>query len=161
MFAKASRAQPAALLMLDLDRFKPINDQHGHAAGDAMLRAVAAAMNARVRSGDLVVRLGGDEFALLLERCPADVGARVAEEVRQAVADVCLDWQGSVLSLSCSVGMAVLDSGMDDAQAWLAAADMACYSAKAAGRGTVHEAPPSLRLVEPSRDRQAAGGLRT
>lgn len=152
MFAMLTRAQPAALLVLDLDRFKPINDQHGHAAGDAMLRAVAAAMNARVRSGDLVVRLGGDEFALLLERCPAAVGARVAEEVRQAVADVRLDWQGQVLSVSCSVGMAVLDSGMADAEAWLAAADMACYSAKAAGRGTVHEAPPSLRLVETGRE---------
>lgn len=157
----SARAQPAALLMLDLDRFKPINDQHGHAAGDAILRAVAAAMSARVRSGDLVVRLGGDEFALLLQRCPADVGARVAEEVRQAVADVRLDWQGHVLSVGCSVGMAVLDSGVHGAEAWLAAADSACYSAKAAGRGTVREAPPSLRLVEPGREKKAAVVLRT
>ena len=147
MFGPDARSQPAALLLVDLDRFKPINDTHGHAAGDAMLRAVAAAMNSRVRSGDLVVRMGGDEFALLLERCPADVASRVADEVRQAVADIRLPWGDDVLGLACSVGMAVLDSGIASADGWLAVADAACYAAKQSGRGIVRQANRALRLV--------------
>lgn len=141
-------AQPAALLVLDLDHFKPINDQHGHAAGDAMLRAVAAAMCARVRNGDLVVRMGGDEFALLLERCPVEVAARVAEQVQQAVAAVRLPWNGELLALGCSIGVAALGPAHIDAEAWIAAADRACYGAKADGRGAVRDASAApLRLV--------------
>jgi hypothetical protein len=76
LLAHRQTSTPAALLMLDLDRFKPINDQHGHAAGDAMLRAVAQALTGCVRGGDLAVRLGGDEFAVLLPLCAADAARR-------------------------------------------------------------------------------------
>jgi diguanylate cyclase (GGDEF)-like protein/PAS domain S-box-containing protein len=148
MFAALPRSRPAALVVFDLDRFKPVNDRHGHAAGDAMLRAVAAAAAARVRAGDLLVRLGGDEFAVVLERCPQDVAMRVADDLRAAVTAVQLPWAGERLSVGASAGVAMLDDGVADADAWLAAADRACYEAKAAGRGRVQaQRAPVLRVV--------------
>lgn len=142
------RSLPAELVMIDLDHFKPINDQSGHAAGDAMLKAVAAAITARVRASDLVVRFGGDEFALLLERCSHDTALRIAENVRHAIADIALPWEGRRLRLGASLGVASLTPETVDAAAWLEAADAACYAAKAAGRGAVHAAKrPALRVV--------------
>lgn len=128
---------PAALLVIDLDRFKPINDAHGHAAGDAMLKQVAAALSSLVRAGDLVVRTGGDEFAVVLERCPADAAQRVAAEVQRAIARAELVWDGHTLGVGASVGVAPLSDGHASIEAWVADADSACYAAKAAGRGTV------------------------
>ena len=147
-----AKAMPAALLMMDLDRFKPINDAHGHAAGDAMLRAVGQAISTCVRGGDAVARLGGDEFAVILLQCPADVALRVAESICTRVGALRLPWQGHSLSVGISVGVAALLGEVDSTASWLAAADGACYDAKAAGRGTVRVAGaaperPSLRLV--------------
>lgn len=148
---QAAPAAPAALLMLDLDRFKPINDQHGHAAGDAALRAVAQICEGCIREGDLLARLGGDEFAVLLERCSLEVASRVAEDIRKAVADLRIAWRGETLSLGISIGVAGLDAGIDDVAAWLAAADAACYEAKAQGRDTVrHARHPPLHLLLPA-----------
>lgn len=141
LFAALPRTLPAALVVLDLDRFKPINDQHGHQAGDAMLCAVAAACGQHLRAGDLLVRLGGDEFAAVLERCPPEVAARVAEELCRAIHDLRMPWAGQVLSVGASAGLAMLNAQTSDAAAWLAAADRACYEAKAGGRGRVHHAP--------------------
>ena len=142
------RSMPAVVVMIDLDHFKPINDRAGHAAGDAMLKAVAAAITSRVRATDLVVRLGGDEFALLLERCPHDTAIRIAENVRQAVSAIALPWEGKTLSVGASLGVASLTAEVAGVDEWLAAADAACYAAKAAGRGAVHAAGgPKLRVV--------------
>jgi len=142
------RSLPAELVMIDLDHFKPINDQAGHAAGDAMLKAVAAAITARVRASDLVVRLGGDEFALLLERCPHDTALRIAENVRSAIAGIDLHWEQRRLRVSASLGVATLTAETTGVAAWLQAADAACYEAKAAGRGAVRIAQrPALRVV--------------
>lgn len=126
---------PAALVVLDLDRFKPINDQHGHPAGDAMLKVVASALLASVRAGDLVVRMGGDEFAVILERCPPDAARRVAQNIQRAVARAELVWEGQILSVGASVGVTPLSEEFTTVDAWVAAADEACYAAKAAGRG--------------------------
>lgn len=128
---------PASIVFIDLDRFKPINDNFGHAAGDAMLRAVAHAIGSAVRASDLIVRLGGDEFALLLERCGQDAAMRVAEGVRQAIDAIALDWQGQTLRVGASLGIGCLSHEMTSAADWLAAADSACYAAKSAGRGVV------------------------
>jgi diguanylate cyclase (GGDEF)-like protein/PAS domain S-box-containing protein len=152
LLAHRQTSTPAALLMLDLDRFKPINDQHGHAAGDAMLRAVAQALTGCVRGGDLAVRLGGDEFAVLLPLCAADAARRVAESICQAVARLAVPWEGQSLGVGVSVGLAMLNPDLATAADWLAAADGACYAAKAAGRGTVRmagapEEAAALRLV--------------
>ena len=131
---------PTALVFIDLDNFKPVNDTAGHLAGDLMLLTVATAISARTRSTDLVVRLGGDEFALLLERCSHESALRIAEEVRDAVAGVALPWEEGTLSVGASLGVASLTAETRSVAEWLAVADAACYAAKAAGRGTVQSA---------------------
>jgi diguanylate cyclase (GGDEF)-like protein/PAS domain S-box-containing protein len=140
---------PAAVVMIDLDRFKPINDRAGHAAGDAMLRAVAAALRSRVRTHDLAVRLGGDEFALLLEHCPHEAALHIAEAVRLAITAIVLEWGEHRLQVGASLGVASLSADTPSVSAWLAAADEACYAAKGAGRDRVMAAPlrPALRVV--------------
>ena len=137
VFEVLPRSLPAAVVMIDLDHFKPINDQAGHAAGDAMLKAVASAITSRVRATDLAVRIGGDEFALLLERCPPEVAMRIAGSVLAAINDIALHWEGRTLHVGASLGLASLAPETLDAAAWLMAADAACYRAKASGRGTV------------------------
>ena len=148
LFGTRPLAGPAALLVFDLDRFKPVNDSHGHAAGDALLRAVAAAMLGCVRGGDLTVRLGGDEFAVLLEHCPADAAMRVAEAIRAAVAGLRLDWQGHTLAVGISVGVALLTEQTATAADWVASADSACYAAKAGGRNQVQIAADQATTTE-------------
>ena len=146
VFGVLPRSLPAAVVMIDLDHFKPINDSAGHAAGDAVLKAGAAAIVSQVRASDLVVRIGGDEFALLLERCAPEVAMRIADNVRAAVAALALPWQGRVLRVGASVGVASLAAETRDAASWLADADAACYEAKASGRDTVRAAVrPMLR----------------
>lgn len=129
------------LLLLDLDRFKPINDEAGHAAGDQMLAAVAQVLMQCVRGTDTVCRTGGDEFAVLLEDCPDSVAGLVAEDIAQRVAAIQLPWHGRVLSVGVSIGLATLDGATGDAAHWNERADAACYAAKAAGRGQVRKAP--------------------
>jgi diguanylate cyclase (GGDEF)-like protein/PAS domain S-box-containing protein len=131
----APDAEPLALLCIDLDHFKPVNDQHGHPAGDAVLRQFAQRMRALVRPTDAVARLGGDEFAVVL------AGVRDAKPV-QAVADKILaaahapfPYGSSQLSIGASVGTAY---GVDPQHGWpelLARADAMLYQAKAQGRG--------------------------
>jgi diguanylate cyclase (GGDEF)-like protein/PAS domain S-box-containing protein len=148
VFAALPRSLPAAVVMMDLDHFKPINDTAGHAAGDAMLKAVAAAITSHVRTGDLIARLGGDEFALVLERCPQDVACRIAENVRSAIAAIALPWESGILRVGASAGVAGLTEQTRDTTAWLADADAACYRAKAEGRGAVRAAVQvPLRMI--------------
>jgi diguanylate cyclase (GGDEF)-like protein len=140
---------PAAIVMIDLDRFKPINDGAGHAAGDAMLAAIAQAIKSHVRSTDAVARLGGDEFVLFLPNCDQNRATAVADKVRHAISDVALIWEGKTLRVGASLGVAELLPGFQSVAQWLDAADVACYEAKRAGRGTVRVASSStqLRLV--------------
>jgi diguanylate cyclase (GGDEF)-like protein/PAS domain S-box-containing protein len=149
VFEALPRSMPAALLMLDLDHFKPVNDTAGHAAGDAMLKAVASAITSRVRASDLVVRVGGDEFAVLLERCTPDTALRIAEAIRQAVMGIELHWEQRVLRVGASLGLAPLTADVPNIGAWVRTADAACYAAKAGGRGGVSTAPtrPPLTVV--------------
>jgi diguanylate cyclase (GGDEF)-like protein len=132
---------PAALVMVDLDRFKPINDVAGHAVGDLVLQSVAAAILSCVRGSDLVVRLGGDEFVLLLAHCAPDDALRIATTVRQAIAAIAVPWALQTMSIDASIGVASLEATTPDAGAWMKAADAACYAAKAEGRGVVRIAP--------------------
>jgi diguanylate cyclase len=145
VFNAQPQSLPAALVMIDLDHFKPINDRAGHAIGDAMLIAVVRAIGARVRATDLVVRLGGDEFAVLLENCELDIAMRVAEQVRVAVAAVVLPWNEQSLRVGASLGVAALTADMPEPAAWARAADAACYAAKAEGRDAVRGV--ALRVV--------------
>jgi diguanylate cyclase (GGDEF)-like protein/PAS domain S-box-containing protein len=147
LFDSQPASRPAALVMIDLDHFKPINDTAGHAAGDAMLVAVAQAIASRVRTTDLVVRLGGDEFALLLTRCNHERALAVAEKVREAITDLALTWEAHTLRVGASLGVAELTEHHQSPAQWLAQADAACYDAKRAGRGTVRTARQTLRVV--------------
>lgn len=140
----------SSLILLDLDGFKAINDQHGHLAGDEMLKGIGNALRAPVRLGDVVARLGGDEFALLLPACPLPRARSIAEAVRSAIAALIVPWNGHGLQVGASVGVAPLRRA-GDVQAALAAADAACYAAKAQGKNRVcvlsrvPDAPPDCR----------------
>ena len=140
----SSRTQPAALIAIDLDHFKPINDLSGHAAGDAILRVVAAAMQTAVRAHDFVARVGGDEFAVVLTGCEETAAQRVAESLLSAVSNVALDWEGKTLSVGASIGVAVISPQGETFESWLERADSASYAAKRAGRGCIQLALPEV-----------------
>ena len=125
-----------ALLLIDLDRFKPINDTHGHPAGDAVLRRVAVALRQEVRETDLPCRLGGDEFAVVFQSARPDGASEMAERVRLAIAQAEAYVPGHVLTVGASVGgtMARPD---DTADTLIARADRYLYQAKEAGRDRV------------------------
>lgn len=125
----------AAVLFIDLDRFKPVNDRHGHLAGDRVLQAVAGRLAGALRPGDLVARLGGDEFAVLCERLghPDDAVAVADRLLRALSAPIVLD--GTIeVTITASIGVAEID-GSESPEAVLARADSAMRSAKAGGRG--------------------------
>ncbi len=126
-----------AMLFVDLDRFKEVNDSEGHAAGDALLRALALRLRHLVRESDTVARIGGDEFVILLDQVgdPADVEV-VAQKVRDALAEPVL-WEGRELLAGASVGVARFPEHGQDAETLMAAADQAMYQAKSGGGGLV------------------------
>jgi diguanylate cyclase (GGDEF)-like protein/PAS domain S-box-containing protein len=131
------RGEQHAVAYLDLDRFKLINDNFGHATGDLLLTAVSRVMGRSVRGGDVLARIGGDEFACLLTNCRLDDARRVAEKIRAAVEAFRMEHEGQALQIGVSIGLAPLDAGVARSEDALAAADAACYQAKSAGRNGV------------------------
>lgn len=127
------------VLMIDVDRFKPLNDYYGHAAGDAALREVAARLREHVRASDIVARYGGEEFLVVMSGAGAEETAVIAERLRAAIADRPIDLGQAKLPVTVSVGSA-LAANMTDAEALIAAADVAMYRAKALGRNRVEAA---------------------
>ncbi|RZS90063.1 diguanylate cyclase (GGDEF)-like protein [Motilibacter rhizosphaerae] len=124
------------LVIVDLDRFKAVNDRHGHPVGDAVLRHVADVLSSSARAGDVASRLGGDEFALLLPGCSPEVGLRRADDIVAAVASSPVELpDGTLLPVSVSAGCAHAPTHARDLRALYAAADAALYEAKRAGRG--------------------------
>jgi diguanylate cyclase (GGDEF)-like protein len=121
----------AALIYLDLDGFKSVNDRHGHAAGDAVLKAVAMVLNRHVRASDVVARLGGDEFAVLLWNIGEADAARKALAVEAAIARTTATHAGATLSVGASAGAALL-LPLDQPADVLDRADRAMYARKAA-----------------------------
>lgn len=147
-FEKARHlARPAALLAIDLDRFKSLNDSAGHAAGDAMLRLVAEACRSAVRSSDSIARLGGDEFAILMDNCGAERANHVARHLLHTLNSLTLEWEGSRYEVGASIGMAFNHPHLSDEKAWLEAADKACFTAKREGRARLQVA--SAQIAEP------------
>jgi diguanylate cyclase len=122
--------------MIDVDRFKALNDRHGHAAGDEVLRAIASAIAGAVREDDVPARFGGEEFAVLLRNPGLGVALDIAERVRAAVAGLDLRRQG-IVGVTVSVGVAVADHPDQPIAELLDAADRALYRAKRAGRDRV------------------------
>ena len=126
-----------AVMLVDLDRFKPINDAHGHPAGDAVLIAVAKLLQDRTRACDMVARLGGDEFVALLDHTPLDGARACAEELRAQIASLVVPFEGATLKIGASFGIATFPRDGTSPDAMLDAADRALYRAKYAGRGQV------------------------
>ena len=135
------RGQSAALLAIDLDRFKAVNDAAGHAAGDAVLRQVAEVCRQHVRSSDTVARLGGDEFAIILYNCTGQYLEAVSHKILRALNPLEIGWEGATYSVGASIGAATVTGGMSGESDWLEAADKACYRAKSDGRGQLRFAP--------------------
>ena len=127
-----------ALLYIDLDQFKVVNDTCGHQAGDRLLRDVTGLLQTRVRASDTIARLGGDEFGVLLEGCTPEQATRIAEGVRQAIRDFRFVWGASTLSVGASVGIVQIRADTENVASIMSAADIACYAAKDAGRNRIH-----------------------
>jgi diguanylate cyclase (GGDEF)-like protein len=141
--ARADRlATPFTLVLADLDDFKHVNDAHGHATGDDVLREFAAVLRHTVRDSDLAGRWGGEEFLLLLPGTDAEGGAHLADRVRSALLERSfLGRDGSVVTVTCSFGVATHEPGGDDRELF-AAADRALYRAKHEGKNRVEVAAP-------------------
>ena len=132
------RGQTSALLYLDLDRFKYINDTIGHGVGDRLLVELADALRAKVRHTDLLARIGGDEFALLLPDIDREHIFAAADEYRKLLEDFVFRFQGRSYNIHGSIGVAVIDAGSRAAGDVLSAADLACHIAKGKGRNMTH-----------------------
>jgi diguanylate cyclase len=134
--------RPAAVMAIDLDRFKAVNDAAGHAAGDAVLCQVAAACRLTLRSSDIIARLGGDEFAVILESCSEDRAKYIGQKLLRALNPLEIEWEGSRYVIGASIGLATNATDIADEKSWLEAADKACYIAKREGRGQMRIAAP-------------------
>jgi diguanylate cyclase (GGDEF)-like protein/PAS domain S-box-containing protein len=126
-----------ALLYLDLDQFKLVNDTCGHPAGDQLLKQITGVLQSRVRGGDTLARLGGDEFGILLQSCSLEQALRIAEALRQAIRDYRFIWQDGLLTVGVSIGIVEITRDTPTVANVMSAADVACYSAKDLGRDRV------------------------
>ncbi len=127
----------AALLMIDVDHFKDVNDVHGHLAGDLVLREIARAIGDTLRQPDLCGRFGGEEFIVFLPHADLLGALDAAERIRERVAQLNFEWKGRAVRATVSVGMAALDASHESLSALIQDADEAMYAAKDAGRNCV------------------------
>jgi diguanylate cyclase (GGDEF)-like protein/PAS domain S-box-containing protein len=134
--AAGRRGRPSALLYLDLDQFKIVNDTLGHAAGDRLLITLAGLLLTSVREEDVLARLGGDEFALLMHGVGIEQAVQIASKLRSLVGDFRFSEGNKIFDVDVSIGVATIDGHATDGEV-LAQADMACYAAKARGRNRV------------------------
>ena len=134
---------PLTLIMMDIDHFKQVNDNHGHAAGDAILVALAEMLQGHVRQSDLICRLGGEEFVLVLENAPLQAAARRAEVVRERFARISITYEEAPVQATLSCGLATFPQHGTNMDTLLRAADRALYAAKAHGRNRVEVAAPA------------------
>jgi diguanylate cyclase (GGDEF)-like protein len=139
--AKA-RGLPIALLFIDLDHFKQINDTFGHPAGDACLRAIIEPIHAELRQSDVIGRYGGEEFVVILSSADAAGATAIAQRIVDRVADVRVSGFGEPIGVTCSIGIAASDTLGIWGEPLLAQADAAVYVAKRSGRNQIHLAPP-------------------
>jgi two-component system, cell cycle response regulator len=134
--------RPLAVILADLDRFKEVNETHGHQVGDRALEAFGALLRQRLRGSDPVGRLGGDEFLIVLPETSLALAISAAEGLHRALAEHPLTLEnGSSLQLTCSLGVAEMKAGDADGGALLARADAALYGAKSGGRDRAFPAP--------------------
>ncbi|MCB9690597.1 MAG: EAL domain-containing protein [Alphaproteobacteria bacterium] len=131
-------ASTHALLFLDLDQFKVVNDTCGHAVGDQLLQEVAGILGESIRASDTLARLGGDEFAIILEHCPPERAETIASAICRRMDDYRFHVDGQGFRVGVSVGLVCFDTTFPDAASVLQAADVSCFAAKEAGRNRVH-----------------------
>ena len=145
----ARAGEPALVMMVDIDHFKKVNDTHGHPAGDAVLKAVADALQDCIRPMDTLARFGGEEFAMILPNCPAAFGQAVAERVRTHVQSrtVALA-SGEQVAVTVSIGGAYAPQWVrSSAPLWIARADQQLYRAKHEGRNRACLEQPTVMVV--------------
>jgi diguanylate cyclase (GGDEF)-like protein len=128
-----------ALLYMDLDQFKIVNDTCGHEAGDELLRQLAVLLREPIREADTLARLGGDEFGMLLTHCSLEQAMQVAERVLRLVSEFRFIWQEKSFTLGASIGLVMIEDSSQSLSDVLRMADMACYAAKDKGRNRVHQ----------------------
>lgn len=134
-FKRCHRSKrPASLILFDIDHFKTFNDTHGHAAGDEVLRAVARAIKQTQRITDVSGRYGGEEFGIVLPETDQAQALLVAERLREKIAATVVDWEGTPLQVTVSLGIAEFSDMFADHQSWLEMSDKALYQAKEDGR---------------------------
>lgn len=145
----ARAGEPALVLMIDIDHFKAVNDTHGHAAGDQVLKAVAQALQECIRPMDTLARFGGEEFAMILPNCPPSFGHAVAERVRKKVqARAAVVGPGQQVGVTVSIGGAFAPQWVrSSAPLWIDRADQQLYRAKAEGRNRACLEQPTVSLV--------------
>ena len=137
LMSAAQLGRHHAVMYLDLDQFKVVNDTSGHAAGDQLMRQVSAVLQRRLREGDTLARLGGDEFGVLLENCSSENALRIADELRQTVMEFHFAWENRSFTIGVSIGVVNVEDGLFTIADVLSAADAACYMAKEKGRNRV------------------------
>ena len=147
--------------MIDADHFKRINDTHGHAAGDAVLRHLAAGLSATFRSVDVVARLGGEEFVVLLPSCDVQAAMTVAQRLCDQIAAHPMVVEGTSVRYTVSAGVATMDADVASVDAFIERADRAMYAAKAAGRNRVARWQPGMKPVKTAGATVVCGAVTT
>jgi diguanylate cyclase (GGDEF)-like protein len=133
--AQARRhGRPLCIIQLDIDHFKKINDTHGHAAGDKVLKFLASSLQEQLRATDSIGRIGGEEFVILLPNTGLQTAYAVAEKIRTFIESSRVEYDGKMLTITISMGITDLGSGNQHIDALLRKADEACYAAKDGGR---------------------------
>ena len=148
--------EPFSLLYLDLDKFKPINDELGHEAGDFVLKEIAKRMLDNLREMDTVARLGGDEFAVLLPQVECISNAKLVSEKLIRAISTPINYRSHVLQLGASIGFTICPQDSSDAEQLLKYADTAMYQSKRAGRNTYHHYSHEMKLVVDNTSQQQA-----
>jgi diguanylate cyclase (GGDEF)-like protein len=131
---------PLAVVLVDVDHFKRINDTYGHLCGDAVLRMLGTQVSAKVRATDSLGRFGGEEFLLVVPGAPQQRPFLPLERLRRSIAEIPFSHDGLIINVTASFGMAWLMHGSDTAEKLLGRADTALYSAKYAGRNRIEYA---------------------
>jgi len=150
-------SSPLSFLLLDLDHFKRVNDLHGHAAGDAVLRQFAARVRERVRRADVLVRRGGEEFALVMPATSSHEALVIAERIQETMEMEILSFEGTPIGQTVSIGVATWD-GEESAESLERRADLAMYEAKDRGRNCVVVAKTARHTPRDPRTALARGG---
>jgi len=141
---RTTKPRPLSLVMIDADHFKRINDRHGDATGDAVLRHLAAALSANFRTVDVVARIGGEAFIALLPGATLEAAEAVAQRVRRGLASQSVEVEGTAIPYTVSIGVAAMDGELNDIHGLMQRAAAALHAAKANGRNRVERWAPDL-----------------